>query len=40
MTMESIPADLEATDLHGEPVRLVELAKDRPVLLVFIRHFG
>lgn len=32
--------DLEALDTKGETVRLGDLWADRPVVLVFVRHFG
>jgi cytochrome oxidase Cu insertion factor (SCO1/SenC/PrrC family) len=31
---------IELDDWSGEPVRLETLWKERPVVLVFIRHFG
>jgi hypothetical protein len=31
---------LELSDWRGERVRLAELWKTQPVVLVFIRHFG
>jgi hypothetical protein len=39
----SIPADLaplSALDLQGQPVLLGSLWATRPVLLVYIRHYG
>jgi hypothetical protein len=33
-------AGLELLDWQGERVRLADLWKDRPIVLVFIRHFG
>jgi len=33
-------AGIELSDWKGEPVRLGSLWRDRPVVLVFIRHFG
>jgi hypothetical protein len=33
-------SDIELSDWRGEPVRLGSLWRDRPVVLVFIRHFG
>ncbi len=32
--------DIEVLDPAGNPVRLGELWRQRPVVLVFIRHFG
>jgi len=32
--------DLTALDLDGKPVRLGDLWKKTPVVLVFLRHFG
>lgn len=32
--------DLTALDLDGESVRLGDLWKKKPVVLVFLRHFG
>jgi len=31
---------LELSDWNGEPRRLGEYWRERPVVLVFIRHFG
>jgi len=31
---------LELSQWNGEPARLGEFWRDRPVVLVFIRHFG
>lgn len=33
-------ADLELQDPDGKAVRLGSLWADRPVVLVFVRHFG
>lgn len=33
-------ADLELLDPDGNPQRVGELWAERPVLLVFLRHFG
>jgi hypothetical protein len=33
-------AGIELADWRGEPVRLGTLWQERPVVLVFIRHFG
>ncbi|MDJ0865707.1 MAG: hypothetical protein QNK03_06340 [Myxococcota bacterium] len=33
-------AGLELSDWEGHPVRLGSLWAERPVVLVFIRHFG
>lgn len=33
-------AELELSDWRGERVRLGSLWQERPVVLVFIRHFG
>ena len=33
-------ADIQLTDPDDQPVRLGDLWRDRPVGLVFIRHFG
>lgn len=33
-------ADVEVLDLEGHPVRLGGLWAERPVVLVFLRHFG
>lgn len=32
--------DVELTDATGTPHRLGDLWSDRPVVLVFLRHFG
>lgn len=32
--------DLTALDLDGTPVRLGDLWKKKPVVFVFLRHFG
>ena len=37
---DSIPSDLEAIDIDGCRVNLRGLARDRAVVLVFLRHFG
>ena len=37
------PSQLESAtvlDLQGEPQRLGDLWRDRPVVLVFLRHYG
>lgn len=33
-------SDLELQDPDGKPVKLGSLWADRPVVLVFVRHFG
>ena len=33
-------SDIELSDWQGEKVRLGSLWQERPVVLVFIRHFG
>lgn len=33
-------APVKATDVFGEPVRFGALWESKPVVLVFIRHFG
>ena len=33
-------APIELADWQGKPVRLGSLWEERPVVLVFIRHFG
>ncbi len=33
-------AGIELRDWQGETVRLADAWRDRPVVLVFIRHFG
>ncbi len=33
-------ADSEVADVDGKKVRLGDLWKERPVLLVWLRHFG
>jgi hypothetical protein len=38
--MEMLPAGLSALDPQGNRVELASLAAARPVLLVFLRHFG
>jgi hypothetical protein len=35
-----LPPDLTALDLDGEEVNLLGLVKRRPVLFVFLRHYG
>jgi hypothetical protein len=32
--------DVTVLDPSGERVRLLDLAADRPLVLVFLRHFG
>jgi hypothetical protein len=32
--------DVSVQDVNGQPVRLGDLWKDRPAVLVFLRHFG
>ena len=42
MTPE-VPAALavcEVTDEHGRTVRLADLWREKPVVLVWVRHFG
>lgn len=36
----TIDAELTLTDTEGENIRLVELWRERPLVLVFLRHFG
>lgn len=38
--MEHLDPQLTVLDTGGERVRLVDLAAQQPVLLVFLRHFG
>lgn len=38
-TVEKL-SNIELSDWQGVPVRLGDLWKERPVVLVFIRHFG
>jgi hypothetical protein len=33
-------AEIEVLDPQGRPVRLGDAWRDRPAVLVFIRHFG
>lgn len=33
-------AAIEVLDTEGQPRRLSDLWKDRPVALVFVRHYG
>jgi hypothetical protein len=33
-------ADASVKDVEGRDVRLGELWRDRPVVLVFVRHYG
>ena len=33
-------SDLELAGVDGDPVRLGDLWETRPVVLVFLRHFG
>ena len=33
-------ASLQVTGLDGQPVRVGSLWRDRPLVLVFVRHFG
>jgi hypothetical protein len=43
MTNEPVPAalaDLVLDDEHGAGTRLGDLWRDRPIVIVFIRHFG
>lgn len=38
--MTAAPTDLTLLDLHGEPVPIASLWAERPLVLVFLRHFG
>ena len=38
--MTRLPAELVALDVDARPVKLVDLAAERPVVLAFLRHFG
>ena len=40
MSVETRLSTLELSDWKGEPRRLGTLWRERPVVLVFIRHFG
>lgn len=40
MTLADRLAPLTVLDLEGRPTPLGELWRDRPVVLVYIRHFG
>ena len=40
MTVASRIAKVDVLDVEGRPVNLGALWKDKPVVLVFIRHFG
>jgi hypothetical protein len=40
MSVESRLSRLELSDWEGVPRRLGEYWRERPVVLVFIRHFG
>jgi hypothetical protein len=33
-------SDLFVKDLDGKDVTLAEIAKDKPTLFIFVRHFG
>jgi hypothetical protein len=33
-------ADAVVQDVEGRPAKLAEVWKDRPAVLVFLRHFG
>jgi hypothetical protein len=33
-------ADCEVNDLEGRPVRLGDLWRDGPAVLIFLRHYG
>ena len=33
-------SDLFVKDLDGNDVTLAEIAKDKPTLFIFVRHFG
>lgn len=33
-------SDLFVKDLDGRDVTLAEIAKDKPTLFIFVRHFG
>lgn len=35
-----VPGAARALDLEARPVRLLDLARERPLLLVFLRHYG
>jgi hypothetical protein len=38
--MTSAPPELSLLDEIGSPVRLADLWRDRPVVLLFTRHLG
>lgn len=41
--MDQVPealANAEVLDIEGRPHRLGDLWKERPALLLFVRHFG
>jgi hypothetical protein len=40
MHLSSRLSEIELAQWNGQPARLGELWRDRPVVLVFIRHFG
>lgn len=40
MSTDSALGDCEVFNRHGEPHRLGDMWRERPVLLVFVRHFG
>lgn len=33
-------AAITALDLEGQPVRILDLASERPVVVCFLRHYG
>jgi hypothetical protein len=37
---EGQAVDIELHDESGQPVRLSTLWRDRPLVLLFVRHFG
>jgi cytochrome oxidase Cu insertion factor (SCO1/SenC/PrrC family) len=40
MRLSTRLSEIELRDSEGEPTRLGSLWQERPVVLVFIRHFG
>jgi hypothetical protein len=38
--LNRLPRELTALAADGREVRLVDLARERPLLVAFLRHFG
>jgi peroxiredoxin len=40
LTVGDSAPDVELTNAEGQPVRLSELWREQPIVLLFLRHFG